>query len=643
MPKTLDIDILSTGVNVDAFGNVIETDLDKLNEIANSYDPKIFKGKIVLGHSTDAAFMSGRVPSDKIPAHGTIEKAYVQGDKLRALVEVADDAVNWIKEKHFTDRSVALYSPSSPYSPKQGEYYIRHLALLGAAPPAIKGLQPLDEILAESYSETADLGIETITMKTEDKDDMKQPEKEANMDGTTPVGTTDEQPNANGAKSPKAVDAKGAQTTGTPGTDPRQAASVDDNEGKNLDQIEANSQPDTEANGEVPEQFKKKADKEPEAEANSQPEETEKVETDSESEETVVAEDEKVEANAEEDEVAEEPVEEAVDSDTEQDPAKFLDENVTTFLTAILTEGEQGYQGEISRFVPEPVEDNGWLTDENGNFAGVFVDESLGEPEEFEFTLTQSGDEWTQSFKPINGEEAPADEPVEEPVVEPEEDVEANMQKPVEANGQDKKIAFEETQENPVVEDEANGQLNSDARVSEPVIDPEVEANGCATCGGMETEAPVATLDPRDKEIAMLKKMLMQKAEDELFRQGEELYSEGILVEGQIAQDDLKNVLSTLNGMPTVIAAFGEEYETPASMLLGLLGKLPKQIAFGEISTSEEKAEIRLPIEEPIGVAFSEKGSKHMREIVAYCEKNELDVKNLQDFRKAMKATAPEE
>ena len=620
MPKILDIDILSTGVNVDAFGNVVETDINKLNEIANSYDPKLFKGKLVLGHSTDAAFMSGRVPSDKIPAYGTIEKVYVKGDKLRAITEVADDAVDWIANKHFTDRSVALYSPASPYSPKQGEYYIRHLALLGAAPPAIKGLQPLDEILAESYSETADLGIETITMKIEDKDKMKD---EANMEGTMPVGTTDEQPTAKGAKSPDKVDATGGKAKVLP---------------------EANAQPEDpavpvedEANGEVPPQFKKKDEEKKEPEANMEydkeanGEEAKVVET--ETEETVVAEDE---ANMQPDDVALAEEDEMKEETEDEDPVDFLNENVETFLAAILTDGDEGYQGEISGFDPAPAQENNWLTDEKGNFAGIFIDDSLGEPERFEFTLERNGENWVQSFKPENGEEA-----VEEAAMDEEEvteEVEANGQKPVALKeDDDKESPIEEAVEEEV---EANGQMNnSDARVSESVIEPKVEAN----CGDMMVdEQPVMALDPRDKEIAMLKKMLMEKAEAELYRQGAELYSEGILIEGQIPQDELNKVLSTLNGMPTTIAAFGEEFETPAEMLLGMLSKLPKQIVFGELTTSEEKVEKRLPIVEPVGVAFSEEGTEHMKEIVAYCEKNKLNVKDLNDFRKAMRATAPE-
>lgn len=585
MPKTLDIDILSTGVNVDAFGNVIETDIEKLNEIANSYDPKLFKGKIVLGHSTDAAFMSGRVPSDKIPAYGTIEKVYVQGEKLRAIAEVADDAVDWISNKHFTDRSVALYSPASPYSPKQGEYYIRHLALLGAAPPAIKGLQPLDEILAESYSETADLGIETITMKTDDKKKMKD---EANMEGTMPVGTTDEQPTAKGAKSPKAVGAEGGKAKALP----------------TKKAVEANSQP-------IEDEANMKYDKEANAE-----------EVETETEETVVVED-GPEANAEEDEMKAE--------EGQEDPVAFLNENVETFLATILTDGEEGYQGEISGFDPSPAEENNWLTDDNGNFAGIFIDESLGEPERFEFTLERNGENWVQSFKPENGEDT-VEEVVEEEVAE---EVEANMQEDValSEDGDDESPIEDEVEE----EIEANGQMNnSDARVSEKIVE--------ANCGGdmMGGEAPVMALDPRDKEIAMLKEMLMEKAEAELYRQGTELYSEGILIEGQIPETELKKVLTSLNRMPTTIAAFGEEFETPAQMLLGMLGKLPKQIVFGELSTAEEKVKKRLPITEPIGVAFSEEGTEHMQAIVAYCEKNDLDVKDLKDFRKAMRATAPE-
>ena len=40
--------------------------------------------------------------------------------------------------------SASLYSPSSPANPRPGTWYLRHVGFLGAQPPAIKGLAPVN-------------------------------------------------------------------------------------------------------------------------------------------------------------------------------------------------------------------------------------------------------------------------------------------------------------------------------------------------------------------------------------------------------------------------------------------------------------------------------------------------------------------
>ena len=50
------------------------------------------------------------------------------------------EAVEAGRYKHV---SAAFYAPDSPRNPKPGGYYLRHVGVLGAVPPAVKGLGPL--------------------------------------------------------------------------------------------------------------------------------------------------------------------------------------------------------------------------------------------------------------------------------------------------------------------------------------------------------------------------------------------------------------------------------------------------------------------------------------------------------------------
>ena len=104
-----------------------------LQQVVDSYDPAIHTAPLVLGHAGD---------NDSTPAYGWIKGFAKKGDDLYADVEFSPVAKNLITEGHYRKVSISFYAPDSAINPSKGKWSARHLALLGASPPAVKGLEP---------------------------------------------------------------------------------------------------------------------------------------------------------------------------------------------------------------------------------------------------------------------------------------------------------------------------------------------------------------------------------------------------------------------------------------------------------------------------------------------------------------------
>lgn len=107
-----------------------------LHKIANSYDPvSHYKAPITLDH-----IQKGR-------AYGKIAELKVKGNALYAKFEnVAPQLNEWIREGAYQERSVELTK----------ELYLKACTFLGAAPPAVKGMeeiQPFSEAGVVVFSE----------------------------------------------------------------------------------------------------------------------------------------------------------------------------------------------------------------------------------------------------------------------------------------------------------------------------------------------------------------------------------------------------------------------------------------------------------------------------------------------------------
>jgi len=104
-----------------------------LQQVVETYDPSIHEAPLVIGHAGD---------NDSLPAYGWIQGFSKQGGNLYANVAFTDTAKDLVKDGHYRKVSISFYSPDSAINPHKGKWSARHLALLGASPPAVKGLEP---------------------------------------------------------------------------------------------------------------------------------------------------------------------------------------------------------------------------------------------------------------------------------------------------------------------------------------------------------------------------------------------------------------------------------------------------------------------------------------------------------------------
>ena len=131
-----------------------------LQQVVETYDPSIHEAPLVVGHQGD---------SDSLPSFGWIKGFSRQGDNLYADVEFTDTAKDLVKDGHYRKVSISFYSPDSAINPNPGKWSARHLALLGAAPPAVKGLEPF------SFSEEGVFEFATAIIPSDIFDDELGP------------------------------------------------------------------------------------------------------------------------------------------------------------------------------------------------------------------------------------------------------------------------------------------------------------------------------------------------------------------------------------------------------------------------------------------------------------------------------------
>jgi hypothetical protein len=101
---------------------------------AAAYDPAVHEAPMVVGH-----------PAADGPAYGWVKGLAFADAGLQAEPSQVDPAfAELVVAGRFKKVSASFYTPDAPNNPVPGVYYLRHVGFLGAQPPAIKGLRPVE-------------------------------------------------------------------------------------------------------------------------------------------------------------------------------------------------------------------------------------------------------------------------------------------------------------------------------------------------------------------------------------------------------------------------------------------------------------------------------------------------------------------
>lgn len=128
------LEIFKTGTHTSGNGITKEYKDDDLAHIVKTYnEQKDHEAPLVLGH-----------PTNDQPAYGWAKELKMAGSKLLAYVDqVSGDIVDAVKRGEYKKVSIALYPDG----------LLRHIGLLGAVPPAVKGLAPVQFAEGEEFEE----------------------------------------------------------------------------------------------------------------------------------------------------------------------------------------------------------------------------------------------------------------------------------------------------------------------------------------------------------------------------------------------------------------------------------------------------------------------------------------------------------
>ncbi len=126
--------IFRAGQHKDMSGAVVSMSRSQLQSIARAYNTSLYSAPLQIGHA--------RSPAPR--SYGTVQRLDMLGDKLYATASVNDELVALVRDGSYRNRSASFMKPDAPGNPTPGAYYLDHVAFLGAQPPAVKGMDPLN-------------------------------------------------------------------------------------------------------------------------------------------------------------------------------------------------------------------------------------------------------------------------------------------------------------------------------------------------------------------------------------------------------------------------------------------------------------------------------------------------------------------
>ncbi len=132
------IEAFKVGEHTDSAGNKKEWTAEEAQFITKYYNEMLAKDPSMI-----APICKGH-PTDNAPAYGWVKSLSFNNNIVEATIDFNDSMVEEIKDGQFKKVSIALYD----------DLLLRHIGMLGAAAPAVKGLQPVEfKERKEDYTE----------------------------------------------------------------------------------------------------------------------------------------------------------------------------------------------------------------------------------------------------------------------------------------------------------------------------------------------------------------------------------------------------------------------------------------------------------------------------------------------------------
>jgi phage I-like protein len=140
--------IFRKGRHTASSGATLDFSEDALRAAVQAYNPTVHEAPLVVGH-----------PKDNAPAYGWVSSMSFneQTGEIEIETSQVDPAFSeMVAAGRFKKRSASWYLPDSPANPTPGTLHLRHVAFLGAQPPAVKGLRDVNFAEEEGVVEFAD-------------------------------------------------------------------------------------------------------------------------------------------------------------------------------------------------------------------------------------------------------------------------------------------------------------------------------------------------------------------------------------------------------------------------------------------------------------------------------------------------------
>lgn len=147
--------IFRVGTHTDSAGNETTFTREQLEATVKAYNEGDWRAPMVVGH-----------PKGHAPAYGWVGKLSIDAAgeiKVDDVEKLNPDFAELMKSGAYRNRSASWYAPDHPNNPTPGVWQLRHLGMLGAQPPALKGLGDVEFNDADGVTvEFADYTTSTI-------------------------------------------------------------------------------------------------------------------------------------------------------------------------------------------------------------------------------------------------------------------------------------------------------------------------------------------------------------------------------------------------------------------------------------------------------------------------------------------------